>query len=501
MNLYRTVSNKLIKKIKCAFFVIILIIGGVYIYTTFFLLKQFYSQTTQQLNANVATHLVEEKFKNDSPFLENGAVNKSLFNDLMHDMMAVNRAIEVYLLNEEGGILYSVVLEHNENDKNIKSVDLKPIKEFIKNNQSYVLGDDPRDETNKKIFSAAYFEKDGQAGYIYIILASQKYQQICEQLLTKFFFDLSIGSTLITMLFAIVVGWISIWFLTGNLRTIIYYVNKFKEGDLSSRIPNAASSDLSTLALTYNSMAETIANNIQHITEVNQFRKEFIADVAHDLRTPLTAIKGYIETLKIKENITIKDRFLFMSIIENSASHLGNMINELFEYTKFEAKKVTAKKSFFSVIDLVFELQKRYELISTTKKITLSVVIKNNIVDVYADKLLIERAIQNIIENAIKFTPNHGEISIELLDKNEEFVILKIIDTGEGICKIEQEYILKSYTQLNTNDKNKGIGLGLSIVKKILELHQTELRITNNKNKGTCFEFTLPYKCTNNKLL
>ena len=85
--------------------------------------------------------------------------------------MAVNRAIEVYLLNEEGGIVYSVVLEHNENDKNIESVDLKPIKEFINNNDIYVLGDDPRDKENKKIFSAAYFEKNGQAGYIYIVLA------------------------------------------------------------------------------------------------------------------------------------------------------------------------------------------------------------------------------------------------------------------------------------------------------------------------------------------
>lgn len=498
MNLHKIVSNKLIKKIKCAFFILILIIGVVYIYTTFFLLKQFYSQTTQQLNANVATHLVEEKFKNDSPFLENGAINKNLFSDLMHDMMAVNRAIEVYLLNEEGGIVYSVVLEHNENDKNIESVDLKPIKEFINNKDIYVLGDDPRDKENKKIFSAAYFEKNGQAGYIYIVLASQKYQQICDKLFTKFFFDLSVRSTLITMFFAVIVGWISIWFLTGNLRTIIYYVNKFKEGDLSSRIPNAAKSDLSILALTYNNMAETIALNIQHINEVNQFRREFIADVAHDLRTPLTAIKGYIETLKIKEDITIKDRFVFMSIIEKSASHLGKMINELFEYTKFEAKKVEIKKDFFSITDLVFDLEKRYSLLSQKKEIELFVEVVHIIKPVYADMLLIERAIQNIIENAIKFTPENGEIYIHILNKNNEYALLKIIDTGMGVCKSEQEHILKSYTQLNSINKDTGIGLGLSIVKKILELHQTELKISNNKNKGTCFEFTLPYYCMKN---
>ena len=492
MDIHKTVSNKLIKKIKCAFFIIILIIGGVYICTTFFLLKQFYSQTTQQLNANVATHLVDEKFKKDSPFLENGEVNKSLFDDLMHDMMAVNRAIEVYLLNKKGEIVYSVVLEHPENDKNIKSVDLEPIKEFISNNRSYVLGDDPRNKENKKIFSAAYFEKNGYSGYIYIVLASQKYEQVCEKLFTKFFLDLGIQSTLITMLFAVIVGWLSIWFLTGNLRSIIYHVNKFKEGDLSSRIPNAANSDLSILALTYNSMVETIALNIEHINEVNKFRKEFIADVAHDLRTPLTAIKGYVETLKRKEDITIKDRFLFMSIIEKSASHLGNMINELFEHTKFEAKKVEVKKEFFNISDLVFDLQKRYNLISTSEEIELLVAEEQAIKPVYADVLLIERAIQNIIENAIKFTPKRGIITIKLLDENKENVTLKIIDTGKGICISNQEHILESYTQFNADNRNKGIGLGLSIVKKILELHQTELKISSDIDKGTCFEFSLP---------
>lgn len=494
MDIHKTVSNKLIKKIKCAFFIIILIIGGVYICTTFFLLKQFYSQTTQQLNANVATHLVDEKFKKDSPFLENGEVNKSLFDDLMHDMMAVNRAIEVYLLNKKGEIVYSVVLEHPENDKNIKSVDLEPIKKFISNNRSYVLGDDPRNKENKKIFSAAYFEKNGYSGYIYIVLASQKYEQVCEKLFTKFFLDLGVQSTLITMLFAVIVGWLSIWFLTGNLRSIIYHVNKFKEGDLSSRIPNAANSDLSILALTYNSMAETIALNIEHINEVNKFRKEFIADVAHDLRTPLTAIKGYVETLNRKEDITIKDRFLFMSIIEKSASHLGNMINELFEHTKFEAKKVEIKKDFFSITNLVFDLQKRYSLLSQTKEIELFVEVDHSIKPVYADILLIERAIQNVIENAIKFTPENGKITIKLINENNKGVLLKIIDTGEGICKLKQDYILESHTQSSTINRNNGIGLGLSIVKKIMELHQTELKISSEINQGTCFEFILFYK-------
>nr|WP_262911079.1 HAMP domain-containing sensor histidine kinase [Tenacibaculum ovolyticum] len=238
-------------------------------------------------------------------------------------------------------------------------------------------------------------------------------------------------------------------------------------------------------------MAETIALNIQEIHAVNKFRKELIADVSHDLRTPLTVIKGYIETLKMKEDIAVDDRKDFMLIIEKSASHLENMINELFEYTKFEAQKIEVKKDFFNITNLVFDLQKKYNLISKLKGIEILVEIKDKIQPVYADVLLIERALQNILENAIKFTPLKGRVTIEIYNENINSVALKVIDTGEGIPKLKQQDIFNSYTQVNTSNENKGIGLGLSIVKKIMELHQTNLEVSNNEKKGTCFKFSL----------
>jgi K+-sensing histidine kinase KdpD len=110
---------------------------------------------------------------------------------------------------------------------------------------------------------------------------------------------------------------------------------------------------------------------------------------------------------------------------------------------------------------------------------------------VYADVLLIERALQNILENAIKFTPLKGKVTIEIYSENMNSVTLKIIDTGKGIPKLKQQDIFNSYTQVNISNENKGIGLGLSIVKKIMELHQTNLEISSNENKGTCFKFSL----------
>ncbi|CAL2081358.1 Histidine kinase [Tenacibaculum sp. 190524A02b] len=494
MKKHKTVSSKLIAKLGTSFLLIILVIGIVYMTLTFFLVKKFYSQTTQRLNSNIASHLIEEKFKDNSPFLENGAVNKPLFGDIMHDMMAVNRAIEVYLLNETGEILYSVVLDHDNPNKPLKKISLTPVKKFIKNKECYVLGDDPRIAGNKKIFSAASFEKDGKKGYIYIILASQKFEEICEALFSEYFVKLGVRGTLLTMLFAVLMGWLSIWYLTRCLRSIIYYVNKFKEGEYCSRIPNPYESDLSVLAVTYNNMAQTIAENIKEIETVNKFRKELIANVSHDLRTPLTAIRGYVETLKIKEhNIDANDRKEFINIIEKSACYLSNLVNQLFEYSKLETKQIEVHEEPFYISDLVWDLKERYEILAKKKNICLFIDVEKPVPPVIADSGLIERALQNILDNAIKFTPKNGQITIGL-SNNLEKVIIRIKDTGPGIEKHDQELIFNRNTQTQTTltHKEEGVGLGLAIVKKIMELHKTDIKVNSFINKGSAFEFSLP---------
>ncbi len=146
--------------------------GITYILTTFFFSTKFHEETTQKLNAKVANHLIEERFQNDSPFLEDGSVNKELFGHIMHDMMSVNRGIEVYLLNDAGEILYSVVLDHSNPNEPAKKIDLKPINKFIqKDGNLYILGDDPRNLGEQKIFSAAHFQKNGHSGYLFMPLS------------------------------------------------------------------------------------------------------------------------------------------------------------------------------------------------------------------------------------------------------------------------------------------------------------------------------------------
>ena len=187
-----------------------------YVFITLYLHQyKHFEERSQKLNAELANHLIEEKFQSNSPFLEDGSINKPLFGDLMHDMMAVNRGIEVYLLSLEGEVLYSVVLSHDNPNDPARYVDLNPIQAFIDSEgDQYILGDDPSQVGEKKIFSAARFNHKGKEGYIYIVLAGQEIDKVSSTLFSSYFMKLGIGASIITMVFVLFLGLVSFWFLT-----------------------------------------------------------------------------------------------------------------------------------------------------------------------------------------------------------------------------------------------------------------------------------------------
>ncbi|WP_411030821.1 ATP-binding protein [Spongiimicrobium sp. 3-5] len=488
----KALTPRLVKKMWLTFIFIIVLMGASYIFITGYFANMYNQATAQRVNADIANHLIEEKFQNTSPFLEDGSVNKALFGDLMHDMMAVNRSIEVYLLNNAGQILYSVVLDHSDNAP-AKRVSLAPIKQFIENKgEAYVLGDDPRNPGEQKIFSVASFEADGQAGYVYIILAGKEFQLISENLLAQYFIKLGIGATLLTMLFAAFIGFISIWFLTKNLRLITRTIRRFQEGDLDARIENPEKSNIEVFAHSFNDMADTIVGNLDKMKSVDLLRRELIANVSHDLRTPLAILKGYIETLQIKKDtLSESEKEEYLQITHDNVDKLSKLIHQLFEYSKLEAEQITPIKEPFSITELSYDLIAKFQVIADKKEIGLHLNNPEENSMVFADVSLVERALQNLIENAIKYTEPQGKVTLSIKRK-ENNVEINITDTGTGIPVSEQPFIFDRYKQVDKNQKKMGSGLGLAIVKKIMDLHDTTITVLSRPKEGSSFIFNLP---------
>jgi len=487
-----TLTPKLVKKLWMAFILLVFLMGASYVFITGYFANKYSQETTQQINADVAEHVIAEKFKDASPFLEDGSVNKPLFGDLMHDMMAVNQSIEVYLLGETGEILYSVVLDPEDRDA-AKSVALAPIESFIKDGgKNYILGDDPRNPGEQKIFSAAPYNVDGHEGYIYIVLAGKKFQEVSDNLLGQYFTKLGVGATLLTMVFSAIIGLLAIWFLTKNLRLITQTVRKFHEGDLDARIKNPESSDIEVFAKSFNDMADSIVGNMDKMQSVDLLRRELIANVSHDLRTPLAILKGYIETLQMKrDSLSEMEKQEYLQITHDNVDKLSNLINQLFEYSKLEAEQVVPVKEPFSITELSHDLIAKFKVIAEQKNIKLQLDNPKENSLVFADVSLVERALQNLIENAIKFTEPDGKVTLSLHKKGKN-VEINISDTGTGIPVSEQPFIFDRYKQVDKGTKKQGYGLGLAIVKKIMDLHDTTITVLSKPREGSSFIFNLP---------
>ena len=487
------ISGRLVGKLIGSLVAVLLLAGVGYTGITIYLANKFYAETTQRLNAEVAQHLIDEKFKDERPFLENGDVNKALFGDIMHDMMAVNRGIEVYLLDLQGNVEYSVVLDHDRSEEKVYSVSVEPILEFIDNpGGNFILGDDPRNPQSSNIFSAARFTKNGREGYIYIVLAGERFATAKDSLAQSYFLKLGAGGSFLTFLFAGLMGALAIWYLTKNVRQIVFAANRFKQGDLQYRIDTKGDTDLSKVAETFNEMAETILLDIEKIKSVEKLRRELIANISHDLRTPLSIMQGYVETLQMKQDeINSQQQSEYLKLIHSSSQKLSHLISQLFEYSKLEANQVEPKKEPFLIADLLGDLNARYQLQAEKLNINLSLKVENNTPVVFGDIGLVERALQNLIDNALKFTPEGGNVTVGV-EKDDNSVVLSVKDSGPGIPKNEQSVIFERYRQAKTGKESSGAGLGLAIVKKIVEIHNSSVKVLSKPNEGTTFSFDLP---------
>jgi signal transduction histidine kinase len=467
---------------------ILLLLGLAYVLITAYAADRYFKETTQRLNAHVAESLLLEV----SPFID-GKVNEDALGKIMHSMMAVNPTIEVYLLSPAGEILSFVVLDKK---VKLKSLDIEPVFEFLKyKGDKYILGDDPRNPGEKTIFSATEVIVDGTLmGYVYMVLASEQYDNITTALVSSYWLKVGTNTFILTLLAAFSIGLVLIWLVTKNLRVVISVFKRFEEGDLTARIPDRAmKGELADLSHTFNNMADTILKNIDELKEVDSLRRELIANVSHDLRSPLAVIHGYIETMIMKENkITADDRQKYLQIILDSSERLKHLVSDLFELSKLEARQVQLKAEAFFINELMIDAAQQFNILADKKHIKINSHISTILPMVKADISLMERVIQNLLSNAIQYTPENGSISLHVTKVNDGIQV-NIENTGAGISEEDLPNIFNRYYKVSKDMGGiKGTGLGLAIVKKILDIHNIPINVKSKPSQFTSFSFTMP---------
>ena len=475
-------------KISATFLALLIVLSIVYIYIIAFSAEMYFQEANQRLSIPIAQRLL-----NHYQPVVNHQLDSARLDEIYFIQKLFNPSIEVYVLDTAGK-----VLSHCPTNTKVcrMFVEIQPVKKFVMQKQpSFLMGDDPKYEMTEKTFSAAEI-KDGEKviGYLYVILGSEEFDNNFKMLAGSYILRIGTRSMTITLFAAAIIGLIALLFITKNLRTIVRTVKEFQNGNHNARIQLSSTGELNELAISFNDMADTIVRNLDELKTMDNLRRELVANVSHDLRTPLATIHGYIETLLIKtETLEKPEREKYLKTILSNADRLSTLVEELFELSKLEAQQIKPNPEPFSITELVQDIGQKYLLIAEKKDIRFQCILPHDLPLVIADIALVDRVIQNLADNAIKFTPQGGVVTIEAR-RHSTGVDVTVADTGEGIFEKDIPHIFDRYNKGSQKNifQNDGAGLGLAIVKKILDVHHLSITVSSKKNEGTAFSFILP---------
>ncbi len=232
--------------------------------------------------------------------------------------------------------------------------------------------------------------------------------------------------------------------------------------------------------------------NLQ-LKTMDELKDEFLYTVTHELRTPLTSIRSLTEIVHDNPDLETEEREKFLAAVVKEAERLSHLITKVLNLEKYESGKQKLNLTSFDIITLVKELYTSYSLVAKDKKIDLLFQKPNSMLLVHADKDLIQQVVVNLLSNALKFTPENGQIQIIITELQNDVQIC-IIDNGKGIAAELHELIFDKFFQAKnqTIKKPEGTGLGLAICKRIIEMHNGKIWVESEKEKGSRFTFTIP---------
>jgi signal transduction histidine kinase len=475
-----------------------LVVGGVTLIVTLVTSHLYQQEVQQRIHRDLADHIVAEEL-----LIERGEIAHDALKHVFHMMMVINPSIELYLLDPAGEILaYSAPPGRVQLDR----VALEPVEVFLAGDQRLpILGDDPRHPERHNIFSATPIMRDGELeGYLYIVLASEHFVSVADLLRGSYILRAGawavLGSVVVTLLGALVVS----RRLTRPLTRLTQDMAVFRSTALETDPQPASEStqelprlhdELDQLRTTFDSMAARIEDQIRQLEDQDRLRREMVANVSHDLRTPLTHLQGYLETLMLKED-TIKpdERREYLEIALENAKRLGRLVSDLFELAKLDALHEPMERERFPLGELVQDVAQKYRLPARDRGVALNAQLAGELKWVQADVGLIERALENVLDNALRYTPEGGRIDITIEDI-EERLRIEVQDTGAGIAADELPLIFDRFHRAATSgegDEARGAGLGLAIAKRAIELHGGVLSCESSIGEGTTFRFELP---------
>lgn len=444
-------------------------------------------EVVQGLSRDLAAHIARDTQLMDADGLKPDAV-RNLFSQLM----LVNPSVEVYLLDIDGRVVGNAAPSgHMLRDH----VDLAPIRRFLSGAMLPILGDDPRSADGRKVFSAAPLKVGGQqAGFLYVVLLGEAHDVYDAKDATGMALKIALWSIGLVALLCLMAGLIAFAWITRPLRQLTDKVGQFDiNGAPEPAEPTArefnSSDEIAVLDHAFVKMQNRLGEQWRAITHQDQERREMVANISHDLRTPLASLHGYLETLSLKDaSLSPEERRRYLGIALDQSRKVGGLAQSLLELVRLEHGFVQPVIEGFSLPDLVQDIFQKFELTAEARAITLTAILPPQVPTVFADLGLIERVLTNLLDNALRHTPVNGEIEV-ILSPQARAVAITVSDSGPGIdTELREGLFLRAFT---IGGARRDGGLGLRIVHRILQLHGRSIGLVDRPGHGATFMFSL----------
>lgn len=482
----KTIKSNLFRKTSMLVAVFIFLLGSLFVCITYLATLHYYQATTQRLNKDVAGHIA----RFTSPF-ENNGLNRKTADSIFFDAMVLSPSVEVYFLDTTGKVLY-----YHAPDSVIKQrqIPLQPLQQYMASKgREYIKAPDPKVPGENKIFSAAEVISNGRkVGYIYVILGGNNYQTVSQLLFGDHIMALALQGIAVVIALSIIISLIYIGRIRKNLVKMTQVLNAYEQGNYAARFSEKNYNEFTPIAESFNKMADLLTYNIDRLQLSEKARKDFIANISHDLRTPLTVVRGYVETLQEESLNGTADTARVVSItglMYKKLEQLEVMIIQLFELSKMEAIGFRLLREPFNVAELIEEMVMGLQKTAQRSHIRLSSSGLQEMAWIEADIALVERCIQNLLDNAIRNTAENGVVEITLIRKAPKKYVINIQNTHAALAPDLVQWINSDAVHADHLVRARR-GLGLSIVKKILQLHGYAFRVVSNGD-WVCFTLEL----------
>lgn len=470
------------------FAAVLLALGALLSWAGYGAAKDHQHAILQRVNLGLAAHIAQQP-----ALIADGRPDQARIDALFSHLMAVNPNIEVYLLDAEGRVLQA----SPEVGTPVRGrIDLAPVRALLAGGDLPLPGEDPLHAQGMEIFSAAPIRdaRGDVRGYVYIVLLNDMYRGMVAEAWQGFVLRSAGWIAAFAVLAALAAGLVAFALITRRLRRLTHDVEGFADanGHGSELAPLATTGDeIDRLATSFGAMRARLQAQMQELQRQDELRRELVANVSHDLRTPLTSMQGYLETLvRMDPALSREEQREYLEIAVRQSHRVSRLAQQLFELARLECEETLPRPELFSIGELVQDIAQKYALTTQDKALQLRTEVEPGQLFVRADIGMIERVISNLMDNAIRHTPERGEILLQagLRDRGVEVCVS---DTGQGIAAEHLPGLLQRDSPLRQMATRRGGGLGLLIANRILDLHGSRMQAASRLGEGTRISFVL----------